>query len=85
MHNHSLRVSVRCFIQSEEHDDYHYTNRDAAHQHAASGDTFLHRGINGRWEGELTDEDIAAYREMGVQRLGEAGMAWLESGQWPSM
>ena len=31
------------FFQNEEHDDYHYTNRDAADQHVASSDTFLHR------------------------------------------
>lgn len=47
------------------------------------GATFLHKGTNGRWEGELTPEDISAYREMGAQRLGEEAMAWLETGQWP--
>jgi aryl sulfotransferase len=44
------------------------------------GKSFIHKGTNYRWKGELSDEDIEKYLEIGKERLGEECMHWLVSG-----
>ncbi len=44
------------------------------------GNSFLHRGVNGRWHEVLTDEEVAAYQEVVAQILDPEAGAWLERG-----
>ena len=43
--------------------------------------TFLHQGTNNRWEGVLTDEDVALYRNRVASELPADLGAWLEHGR----
>ncbi len=42
--------------------------------------TFIHKGVNGRWRDTLSAEESAAYRQRAVAELGEACARWLEMG-----
>ena len=44
-------------------------------------ETFIHKGTNGRWQGELTASDIAAYEARALAELGPDCAAWLASGR----
>ncbi len=44
------------------------------------GQSFIHKGTNGRWRDTLTEDDIAAYEAKAVAELGEAGARWLAGG-----
>lgn len=41
-------------------------------------ETFIHKGVNGRWRDLLTDEDNAAYEARARAELGEACAGWLK-------
>ena len=41
------------------------------------GGAFLHKGVNGRWRGTLTAEEIAAYEARAIQELGIDCASWL--------
>ena len=43
--------------------------------------TFLHKGVNGQWEGVFTDADLAAYRSKVAAEFTPALAAWLERGR----
>jgi len=43
-------------------------------------ETFIHKGINGRWREALTPSDSAAYEAAAVRELGPACAAWLATG-----
>ena len=43
-------------------------------------DTFINKGINGRWRDRLTPEDIAAYDRTAIRELGPDCASWLENG-----
>lgn len=45
------------------------------------GNSFIHKGKNGRWKDELTEEQCARYIEFGKQRLGEDAMHWVLTGE----
>ena len=42
--------------------------------------TFIHKGRNGRWAEELSDEVSARYEQMAVDRLGADCARWLAHG-----
>ncbi|HQT63027.1 MAG TPA: sulfotransferase domain-containing protein [Acidocella sp.] len=44
------------------------------------GETFIHKGTNGRWRDVLTAEDCAAYEATALQKLGADCAAWLQHG-----
>lgn len=44
-------------------------------------ESFIHKGVNGRWTDTLTAAESAAYEARAVQELGEDCAAWLKSGQ----
>lgn len=46
--------------------------------------TFIHKGVNGRWTDTLTAEDNKAYEEKAVKKLGAECADWLASGAVPS-
>ena len=43
--------------------------------------TFLHQGTNNRWQGVLTDEDVALYRQRVASELPTGLGEWLEHGR----
>lgn len=43
--------------------------------------TFLNKGTNGRWQTELTDEDLALYRQRVEAELSSGLARWLEHGR----
>ncbi len=43
--------------------------------------TFLNKGTNGRWQGELTDEDLGLYQRRVESELSPGLAAWLEKGR----
>jgi aryl sulfotransferase len=45
------------------------------------GQTFVYRGVNGRWRDTLTPDDIAEYEARSVQELGPACAHWLATGE----
>ena len=44
-------------------------------------ETFINKGVNGRWTETLNDEDIAAYEAHAEKELGTACARWLASGE----
>jgi aryl sulfotransferase len=45
------------------------------------GQTFIHRGVNGRWRDVLTPEDVAEYEDRAVRELGADCARWLATGE----
>jgi len=44
-------------------------------------DTFINKGINGRWKDMLTKEDNDRYEKMCIENLGEDCSRWLNTGE----
>lgn len=44
------------------------------------GDTFINKGVNGRWRDRLTAEEVAAYDSRAEDELGHACARWLAEG-----
>jgi aryl sulfotransferase len=44
------------------------------------GDSFIHKGTNGRWRDVLTDKDIRDYTARALMELGPDCAAWLALG-----
>jgi len=42
--------------------------------------SFINKGVNGRWQGVLTPEEIADYEAMALKRLGPECARWLATG-----
>ena len=47
---------------------------------AGTGASFFHSGSSGKWHGQLTTEELAAYEAVLTARLSPADRAWLEDG-----
>lgn len=45
------------------------------------GDSFIHKGTNGRWRDILTTEDVAAYEARAMAELGPDCADWLANGR----
>ncbi len=43
--------------------------------------TFLHKGVNGQWQGVCAEADIAAYKARLAAEFTPALAAWLENGR----
>ena len=46
-------------------------------------ETFIHKGVNGRWREILSPQESRAYEEIATARLGADCAAWLASGKAP--
>lgn len=46
--------------------------------------SFIHKGVNGRWRDTLTDDEIVKYEEICENELGHACAHWLISGELPA-
>jgi aryl sulfotransferase len=44
-------------------------------------ETFINKGVNGRWKDVPSAEECAAYKQRAVAELGEACAKWLETGE----
>ena len=44
-------------------------------------DTFIHKGINGRWRDMLTKEDSDKYEKLVAENLDAACAKWLATGE----
>jgi len=44
------------------------------------GETFIHKGTNGRWRDTLPEELSERYEEIAREKLGEECAAWLAHG-----
>jgi aryl sulfotransferase len=44
-------------------------------------ETFINKGVNGRWKDTLTADDSAAYEAMALERLGPDCARWLATGE----
>jgi len=49
----------------------------------AGAETFLHKGVNGRWRDCLTTEEVAEYESLALERLGPDCARWLAAGSAP--
>lgn len=45
--------------------------------------SFIYKGTNGRWRDVLTEEDIAKYEALAVEKLGPKCAHWLATGEMP--
>ena len=43
--------------------------------------TFINKGVNGRWTDTLTSEESAEYEAMAIEKLGEDCAHWLATGE----
>ncbi|MBI3676870.1 MAG: sulfotransferase domain-containing protein [Proteobacteria bacterium] len=46
------------------------------------GETFIHKGTNGRWRDQLPAEDSKRYEERAIKELGPACARWLATGEF---
>jgi len=44
-------------------------------------ETFINKGVNGRWRDVLSAEEVAAYEAMALERLGPECARWLATGE----
>jgi aryl sulfotransferase len=54
---------------------------DASDVWEGGAQTFINRGVNGRWMDTLTSEEIAEYEERAVGELGPDCAQWLATGE----
>jgi aryl sulfotransferase len=47
----------------------------------AGAQVFINQGVNGRWTGTLTQDEIAAYEARAVDELGPECARWLATGE----
>lgn len=71
-----------------EHCSFDYMKRNATKSVPLGGafwdggaQTFVHKGLNGRWRETLTEADAARYEAMATQQLGAECARWLATGE----
>ena len=88
-----LRIPIdeSVWPQIVEHCSFDYMKEHAQHVVPLGGSlweggpqTFIHRGVNGRWQQQLTAEQIARYEACAEKELGAECAQWLATGQRPS-
>jgi aryl sulfotransferase len=50
-------------------------------QLVGGGETFIHKGTNGRWRDVLSAGEIAEYEARAIDELGPECAAWLATGK----
>ena len=80
-------VDPATFDQIVEHCTFDWMKKHAANTVPLGGifwdggaETFIHKGTNGRWVDELTEDDINAYLEKARTELSPECNAWLATG-----
>jgi aryl sulfotransferase len=71
-----------------EHCSFDYMKRHAAQVaplggaiFEGGGETFINKGVNGRWRDVLSAEESAAYERMALEKLGPDCARWLATGE----
>ena len=71
-----------------DHCSFNYMKANAAASAPLGGalweggaETFINKGTNGRWQGQLTAADVAAYEARALAELGPDCATWLASGR----
>jgi aryl sulfotransferase len=71
-----------------EHCSFDYMKTHASHVAPLGGaifdggaETFINKGVNGRWRDVLSSQECAAYEEMALEKLGPACAHWLATGE----
>jgi len=49
------------------------------------GGTFIHEGTNGRWRDVLSQDDIAKFDRIALEKLGPECAHWLATGEMPAV
>jgi aryl sulfotransferase len=72
-----------------EHCSFDYMKRHADQSAPLNGaiwkggaETFVHKGINGRWRDTLSSEESVRYERMALFELGQECSAWLKGGEF---
>jgi aryl sulfotransferase len=72
-----------------EHCSFDYMKAHAAQSVPFGGslfeggaETFMHKGVNGRWINVLTSQDIKRYDKTATEKLGEDCAYWLSTGMF---
>ena len=75
-----------------EHCSFDYMKAHAAQSVPFGGslfeggaETFMHKGVNGRWKDVLTSQDIERYEQAATENLGEECAYWLSTGMLQHM
>lgn len=83
-----IRIDPATWPEILEHCSFDYMKQHATRSVPLGGafwdggaQTFIHKGINGRWRGELTEADCDRYEATARRELGEAGAQWLATGR----
>ena len=48
---------------------------------SAGAQTFVHKGVNGRWDSTLLPRECVEYEKLAVEKLGWECAMWLSSGE----
>ena len=82
-----IEVDPACWPAILEHCGFDYMKRNAAKSAPLGGvfwdggaETFIHKGVNGRWRDVLTVEESARYERLALTELGAEAAAWLAEG-----
>jgi aryl sulfotransferase len=83
-----IPIDEACWDDIVEHSTFGWMKRNAAKCAPMGGSvwnggaqTFINKGVNGRWKSVLTREDIEAYETRSVRELGNACANWLTTGK----
>lgn len=78
------------WAQILEHCSFDYMKANATQSVPLGGafwdggaETFIHKGVNGRWREVLSAEDVAKYEQRAAQELEPACAHWLATGEYP--
>jgi len=82
-----IAIDERSLPRILEHTSFEYMKRNATRSTPLGGafwdggaDTFVHKGVNGRWRDLLTAEDNARYEAAALRELGPECARWFASG-----
>ncbi len=82
-----IQVDEHRWPSLAEHCSFEYMKRNAAKAAPLGGvfwdggaETFIHKGVNGRWRDVLTEQESAKYERIALEKLGPACANWLAGG-----
>ncbi|SPH24728.1 Glycolipid sulfotransferase [Defluviimonas aquaemixtae] len=82
-----IDVSPEVMERVKKHCSFEYMKANATASVPLGGafwdggaETFIHKGVNGRWRDELSEDLSRRYEDMAVERLGPACATWLKNG-----
>ncbi len=82
-----IQVDEHRWPSLAEHCSFEYMKRNAAKAAPLGGvfwdggaETFIHKGVNGRWRDVLTEQESAKYERIAIEKLRPACATWLAGG-----